>query len=114
MTVVIESLESRTLLAAGTLDPTFGVGSEVRHAVDVETDERANAAALQADGKLLVCGAITREGQSRGEGVFAVRRFNPDGSIDRTFGAAGEARPARRGSVPGRRGRSRSSRTGGS
>ena len=47
------------------------------------TVDRANAVAVQADGKLVVAGAA--------DGDFAVSRFNPTGTLDTTFSPGGVA-----------------------
>jgi uncharacterized delta-60 repeat protein len=63
----------------GTLDQTFGSGGKVKNvAASVAT-----SAVLQADGKLLVGGTF-----QSGRG-FTVARFNPDGTLDNTFGTSG-------------------------
>jgi uncharacterized delta-60 repeat protein len=63
----------------GSLDPSFGKGGKV---VSIEGDagQRGGASALvlQTDGKLVAGGA-----------PFNLVRFNPDGSVDTTFGSNG-------------------------
>jgi uncharacterized delta-60 repeat protein len=76
-------LEPRQLLAAGSLDPTFGNGGIAAPAVVVS--ERAYAAALQSDGKIVTVGF-------RGTQV-GLTRFNPDGTLDVTFGDGGRLTP---------------------
>lgn len=83
----LESLEARRLLAAGTLDPTFGNAGRVNHAVDFPDDDQATAVAVQGDGKFIVAG----EAIGATSGSFMARRFNLDGSLDRSFGVGGEA-----------------------
>jgi uncharacterized delta-60 repeat protein len=72
--------------AAGRLDPSFGSGGVVR------TDVRGaggfdvgRAVALQPDGRIVVAGGSTATGPS----AFAVLRYNPDGTPDRSFGTDG-------------------------
>jgi uncharacterized delta-60 repeat protein len=77
---VFESLEGRRMLSAGQLDPTFGNGGKV------VTDAGlgfGNGVAIQADGKIV---AVATDDDSRG---FHLLRYNPDGSLDRTFGTGG-------------------------
>jgi uncharacterized delta-60 repeat protein len=68
----------------GTLDPSFGTGGKVT------TDfaggfDRATALAVQADGKLVAAGF------TQGAGVdFALARYDPDGSLDPSFGTGGQ------------------------
>jgi len=70
--------------APGDLDPTFGAGGKVTTAVGVE--DRASASVLQADGKIVVGG---RSRPGAGSYDFALARYNPDGSLDATFGSGG-------------------------
>lgn len=76
LSVATESLESRCLLSAGDLDPSFGTGGKV-----TTSDFPAASVAIQTDGKLVVAG-------SRGID-FRLTRFNADGSLDPTFGVDG-------------------------
>jgi uncharacterized delta-60 repeat protein len=71
----LELLERRVTPSAGALDPTFGVGGLVRTPFPV--GGIAHAAAVQADGKIVVAG--------ESDGSFALARYNPDGSLDSTF-----------------------------
>jgi uncharacterized delta-60 repeat protein len=66
--------------ARGNLDPTFGMGGQVLTHFAGEFD-RANSAVLQADGKILAVGSVLN-------GVLLVR-YNPDGSLDTSFGKDG-------------------------
>jgi uncharacterized delta-60 repeat protein len=82
----LELLESRCLLSAGQLDPTFGAGGKV--ATDIQQGLLTNASALtltQPDGKILVAGP----GNANGSTVL--ERYNPDGSLDASFGTGGVA-----------------------
>src|SRR5262249_22728932 len=72
--------------AAGDLDTSFGNGGRVTASLPgVQTNCRALA--LQQDGKLLAAGYTTI-----GTDDFLLFRFNPDGSPDPNFGAAGAVR----------------------
>ncbi len=64
--------------ADGTLDVTFGGGDGIATA-DLDGNDFAGAAALQADGKIVVVGHGATVG-------FLVARFNADGTLDATFG----------------------------
>jgi uncharacterized delta-60 repeat protein len=68
----------------GSLDPTFGFfGYNI---VDFfGTDDYGNALALQADGKIVVAGAVN----NGSEFVFGVARFTADGILDNTFDGDG-------------------------
>jgi uncharacterized delta-60 repeat protein len=76
----------------GTPDTTFGVNGLA--AIDVpNNDSDPYALALQSDGKILVGGTTVPWSQSP-PGAFALARVNPDGSLDPTFGTAGEVTTA--------------------
>ena len=82
-------LSGRTVLAIdGDLDPTFGTDGKVLTDFDHSTDI-ANAVATQADGKLVVVGATYQDNDFSDEN-FAVARYNPDGTLDKTFGVGGK------------------------
>jgi len=75
--------------ANGTLDLTYGTNGKVltdfSNGYDIAT-----SAVLQPDGKLLVVGH-TATGSFFDESDIVVARYNPDGSIDTTFGNSGKA-----------------------
>ena len=73
-------------LPDGRLDSSFGSGGFA--AADLGSFEEARAVAVQRDGKILAAGE-TDCSTSR---CFAAMRFNPDGSVDRGFGAGGVVR----------------------
>src|SRR6185503_62031 len=80
----VESLEQRTLMTAGFLDPSFdGDGRLVRAA------GTGGAVVVQSDGKVVTAGAI--EGTAGGFD-FLVSRYNADGSPDAAFGQGGSVR----------------------
>ena len=69
----------------GSLDATFGTGGTVTTIVSTDSSEHndsANALALQRDGKIVAAGASGTGGFTQ----FALARYNPDGSLDATFG----------------------------
>ena len=76
------------LAVDGDLDPTFGTDGKVLTDFDHSTDI-ANAVAIQADGKLVVVGTTYQDNDFSNED-FAVARYNPDGTLDKTFGAGGK------------------------
>jgi len=86
---LVESLERRTLLSSGVLDPTFGSGGVVleRDAASGTTSQplfqNAEATAALPNGQSLVAGSILVNNQ---QGSY-IRRYNSDGSIDQSFGA---------------------------
>jgi uncharacterized delta-60 repeat protein len=74
----------------GDLDPTFGTGGMVMTDLNHSTDI-ANAVAVQPDGKLVVVGQAYKQNDFSGED-FVVTRYNPDGTLDATFGRGGKVR----------------------
>jgi len=66
----------------GSLDASFGNGGIVTDIVTTGDDD-VFAGALQSDGKILAAG------YAGGETYMAVARFNPDGTLDATFGSGG-------------------------
>jgi uncharacterized delta-60 repeat protein len=70
----------------GSLDPSFGSGGLVYARSTTTLLSDTSAVAVQSDGRIVV-GGMT--GQRGGSSDFALARFNPNGSLDLTFGAAG-------------------------
>jgi uncharacterized delta-60 repeat protein len=68
----------------GTPDATFDGDGMVT--TTILQNAGAHAVALQADGKIIVAGDARN---SSNEDFFTVVRYNPDGSIDATFGSSG-------------------------
>src|SRR6266576_4089512 len=82
-------VSGRTVQAVdGDLDPTFGTDGKVLTDFDHSTDI-AHAVAIQADGKLVVVGTTYQDNDFSNED-FAVARYNPDGTLDKTFGVGGK------------------------
>jgi uncharacterized delta-60 repeat protein len=80
-------LEERTLLSPGDLDPTFGNGGLVISDFPGFANVTATSVAVQPDGRVIVVGATY---PSSGHGSrFGLTRFNPDGSLDDSFGDGG-------------------------
>src|SRR2546421_10407677 len=67
------------------LDTTFGIGGKVITDFGSTTDV-ASDMALQADGKIVVAGHTAIGGVD----VFAVARYNTNGSLDTTFNTTGK------------------------
>ncbi|HEY7115220.1 MAG TPA: PKD domain-containing protein [Tepidisphaeraceae bacterium] len=74
----VEPLEQRQLLSAGSLDPTFGVGGKV--VTDINGQMNAAYSVALSNGKYLVAGSL--------QGDFVLARYNANGTLDTTFGAA--------------------------
>ena len=70
----------------GSWDPSFGSYGVVRTTIP-GGNAYANAAVLQPDGKIVVAGYYWPNGPR----AFALLRYNPDGSLDPSFGAGGIA-----------------------
>ena len=81
----LEELESRTLLSAGSLDTTFGIGGRV--VTDFGAAEQARAVAIQPNDDKIVVAGVTDAG---GGENFALARYNPDGTPDLTFSFDGK------------------------
>jgi uncharacterized delta-60 repeat protein len=73
--------------ASGSLDSTFGTGGKVT--TGFGNFDNAHAVAIQADGKIVAAGETRTIGSPTGG--FALARYNPDGSLDVTFGNGGKA-----------------------
>jgi uncharacterized delta-60 repeat protein len=78
--------------AAGCLDSTFGndglVITNTSGSLPTRTDiDIAEDVAIQSDGKLVVVGGSRYE--EAGKDAFALVRYNPDGTLDPTFGGSG-------------------------
>ncbi|MBK8979513.1 MAG: hypothetical protein IPM29_26735 [Planctomycetes bacterium] len=67
----------------GTLDSSFGSGGLVTTDFGFSSDQ-ANAVAIGADGRIVAVGNT-----SGNAGDFALACYNPDGSLDTTFGSTG-------------------------
>src|SRR6266571_162320 len=79
--------------ADGSLDATFGIDGRVVTDFSAgggifANNDGASSAALQSDGKIVVAGASTHELTFQD---FAMARYNPDGSLDASFGNGGKA-----------------------
>ena len=69
----------------GTLDPTFGTGGKV--ITDLGNYDWVSALALQSDGKIIEAGATIN---SNWQPMFAVVRYNTNGTLDGNFGTGGK------------------------
>ena len=92
----LEALESRVVQATSAFDPAFGQGGIVLGQVDTGTGPSlsdASAAAIQPDGKVVVVGSVTRPTPfvlPATNPTLAAVRYNPDGSLDPSFGSNGQ------------------------
>jgi uncharacterized delta-60 repeat protein len=75
--------------ADGTLDTSFGTGGKVTTAVGPETRrDRAHDVAVLDEGKIVVAG-FADMGPGAGRRNFMLARYNPDGTLDSSFGPGG-------------------------
>lgn len=79
----VEPLEARQLLTVTALDTLFGVGGKT--VTDFNGQPNSAYSVALADGKILVAGSLT----TNGDADFALARYNADGTLDTTFGNGG-------------------------
>src|SRR5438876_686219 len=84
LVVVAVAVPGAASAAAGDLDPGFGAGGKVTTDFG-DFAEEASAVAIQADGKIVVAGA-----GSLAPSDFMLARYEPDGSLDPSFGSGGK------------------------
>lgn len=85
-TLKLEPLEERRLLYGGLSDLSFDLDGVVQTSI-APTHDQAEGIALQADGKIVAVGSAMN-GQRQ---VFALARYNTDGSLDSSFDGDGLA-----------------------
>jgi len=68
----------------GTLDTNFGTGGKVTTDLG-GTGSAARAVAVQPDGKIVAAGVVAINGVA----AFGLARYNPDGTLDPSFGTGG-------------------------
>ena len=79
-------------LPDGRLDPSFGGSGFVQTDFDFNQIDRASVLAIQSDGKILVAGTSRDPFANISSPTqFAIARYNPDGSLDQSFGSGGKA-----------------------
>jgi uncharacterized delta-60 repeat protein len=89
----LESLESRSLLTAGALDPTFGAGAGFVKKDVGSPKDGAQAVAVQPwDGKIVVADNSWDSANGGTNVDFVLVRYNTDGTLDTTFGSGGVVR----------------------
>jgi uncharacterized delta-60 repeat protein len=85
----LEALEDRCLLSAGALDPTFGNGAGYVTTSTSSGNDYARSVLTQPNGDLIVLGRAQNSNATSSE--LAAVRYNPDGSLDSSFGSGGIA-----------------------
>jgi len=86
LAVVLGSTSIYGQSGSSVLDPTFGTGGKVTTDFAGAGDGAA-AIAVQPDGKLVVAGVATINGNS----AFALARYNSNGALDLSFGTGGKS-----------------------
>ena len=87
--LLVGGLKLLRLNVDGTMDTTFGTAGVVNVVFDNGVLDTAMDVAVQADGKIVVAGTGSTSTVVVGSDNFALTRFNPDGSLDTTFGNGG-------------------------
>src|SRR5207244_2135037 len=85
MWAALQRLPLAAWASPGDLDPSFGTGGQVITPISSGYDA-ANALVVQPDGKLVAAGHAYNAGNI----VFALVRYNADGTLDGTFGSGGK------------------------
>ena len=83
--LTVTSFSGYSTAQPGSLDTSFGINGIRITALD-DFNDRANAVAIQNDGKILLAG-FTQSSFTSSD--FALLRFNTDGTADATFGTDG-------------------------
>ncbi|RPJ23986.1 MAG: hypothetical protein EHM33_19275 [Chloroflexi bacterium] len=86
-------VSTSALAAGGTLDPTFGTNGVVVTDLGGSSDTGINIV-LQPDGKIIMVGTTNYPSF----GTSIITRYNPNGTLDTTFGASGKLTADIRGS----------------
>jgi uncharacterized delta-60 repeat protein len=73
----------------GSVDSTFGGGDGVVRTMFAQCGCRAYDLAIQPNGKIVAAGWRFRYGDALDDDLFAVARYHPDGTLDRTFSRDG-------------------------
>ncbi len=79
--------------ADGSPDPSFGLGGVVTTPIGSGSSS-ARAVLIQPDGKIVAAGVVVLSTAGADELRFALARYNPNGSLDTSFGAGGEVTTA--------------------
>ncbi len=80
----LEVLEDRLVPSVGNLDLGFGTNGKVLTAVGTGTAQ-AHAVVIQNDNRIVAAGVASQDSNHD----FALLRYNPDGSLDPSFGTGG-------------------------
>jgi uncharacterized delta-60 repeat protein len=84
-----QQLEDRVVPAVtvSALDPLFDTdGKQTYNAAGTNKDDDGRAVAIQTDGKIVVAGSVQ---QGTGDYAWLIWRYNPDGTLDNSFGSSG-------------------------
>jgi uncharacterized delta-60 repeat protein len=90
---ILLSAAGLALAAPGDLDPSFGAGGKVtttEFRPDPAASSSAAAMAIQPDGKIVVTGTTSELAGTFFRTYIILARYNPNGSLDNTFGTGGK------------------------
>ena len=82
-------LSRRAQAAAGDLDQSFGSGGKAITDF-AENGDFGNAVAIHSDGRIVLAGSTAVDGVDFTNFNFALARYNPNGSLDTSFGVGGK------------------------
>jgi uncharacterized delta-60 repeat protein len=83
--LLLVALPSAAYAQGGSLDPTFGGDGKVTTNFTSRFDTAYGVLVQPGDGKIVAAGRVAGSG-----GRFGLARYNPDGSLDATFGGDGK------------------------
>lgn len=84
--LIMLSISFRSTAQNGNLDVSFGINGKVTIAVGQQSSEAKDIKVL-ADNKIILAGSAHNSGNNYD---FSLARFNPDGTLDTTFGSLGK------------------------
>jgi uncharacterized delta-60 repeat protein len=90
--LILFGFPASALAAGGQLDPSFGGDGKVTTHFAGDWEDRARAVAIQDDGKIVAVGHSYTGTSSTVTARFALARYNPDGTLDGSFGGDGRVR----------------------
>jgi len=88
--LVVGGLKLLRFNADGTPDSTFGTAGVVDVVLGNQSDDQAMDVVVQSTGKIVVAGSTSTA--FVGSDDFALVRYNPDGTVDTTFGDSGHVK----------------------
>lgn len=89
-------ITTSVMATAGTLDPTFGTNGIVVTDLGGPSDAGVNIV-LQPDGRIIMAGSAELDSNFPGYRTPVIVRYDPDGTLDKTFGTDGKVTAVIRG-----------------